>query len=159
MVFSTNSSGLHKQRAQRYSVRLAGRYLLADGTEWQCHSIDISPTGIMIYGLAKPYYGQKIVIYLENIGRLEGVVVRVKPEEFAMHIQATDRKREQLAMLLDKIAKGEGAPPRAYEAFLADPATQAKISHSNPIEPPPGPQKNTTEKPSRTSYSAYLDWL
>lgn len=159
MVFSTNGSGLQKQRAKRYPVRLTGRYLLADRTEWQCHSIDISPTGILIHGLAKPYHGQKIVIYLEEIGRLEGVVVRLKPEGFALSIHATDRKREQLAMLLDKIAKGEGAPRRSHEGLLADPAKQTKISPSKPIEPPAKPLKNVTGKPSPAGYSAYLDWL
>ncbi len=124
-----------KRRTKRHQVSLAGRYLLADRTEWVCQTIDISPTGVLLRGPARPYPGQIVVVYLSAFGRIEGSVVRLKPDGFALHIQATDRKREQLAMWLEKLANGESAPHRIDPAVLEKAAEQAAVRVQVPLQP------------------------
>ncbi len=41
--------------------------------------------------------GERVVLYLEQIGRLEGVIVRHPARGFAMQLNATPRKREKIA--------------------------------------------------------------
>ncbi|MCX7325932.1 MAG: PilZ domain-containing protein [Hyphomicrobiales bacterium] len=118
MASSLTGSKADKRNARRHRLRLSGRYMLVDRSEWVCETIDISPAGVLLLGMARPYPGQTVVVYLEEIGRLEGTVVRLKPCEFALHIRATDRKREQLAALLSRLAEGEATPRRVHPAIL-----------------------------------------
>src|ERR1044072_6688163 len=44
--------------------------------------------------------GERVVAYIDHVGRLEGTIVRVLPNGFAMSISATPRKRDKLAAQL-----------------------------------------------------------
>jgi hypothetical protein len=48
--------------------------------------------------------GERVVVYLDHIGRLEGVIARVYSTGFAMKIAATSRKRDKLAAQLTWLA-------------------------------------------------------
>jgi hypothetical protein len=149
-----------KRRAKRHQVSLAGRYLLADRTEWVCQTIDISPTGVLLRGPARPYPGQIVVVYLSAFGRIEGSVVRLKPDGFALHIQATDRKREQLAMWLDNLANGKSAPRRIDPAVLEKAAEQALVRVQAPQQPliaVPAPKYPVVH--AAAGYRIYLDTI
>lgn len=129
MYGNTMSSLVHtkadKRLAKRHQIRLAGRYLLADRTEWVCQTVDMSPTGVLVRAQARPYPGQIVVVYLSAFGRIEGSVARLKPDGFALRIQATDRKREQLEVCLEKLVNGESAPRRIDPAVLEKAVEQA----------------------------------
>jgi hypothetical protein len=99
-----------RRNAQRHRLRLAGRYMLFDRSEWICETVDISTTGVLLMGTAFPNLGQTVVVYLEILGRLEGTVVRLKPIEFALHIRAAECKRQRLSLLLAAITAGEPVP-------------------------------------------------
>ncbi|MFY8041240.1 MAG: PilZ domain-containing protein [Bosea sp. (in: a-proteobacteria)] len=149
-----------KRRAKRHQVRLAGRYLLADRTEWDCQTVDMSPVGLLLRGQARPYHGQIVVVYLAGLGRIEGTVVRLKSDEFALRIQATDRKREQLAAWLEGLANGESAPRRIDPAVLERAAEQAAErawiqDQAQPEAPAPS---QPTVHPA-VGYRIYLDSL
>lgn len=125
MVPSLTGSEADKRNARRLRIRLPGRYMLVDRSEWTCETIDISPSGIMLRGQARPYPGQTVVVYLAEIGRLEGTVARLKANEFALQIRATERKREQLAALLARLAEGEAPQRQVHPAILAAVGRQA----------------------------------
>ena len=48
--------------------------------------------------------GERVVAYVDHLGRLEGTIVRVHPSGFAMTIAATSRKRDKLAAQLTWLA-------------------------------------------------------
>lgn len=93
-----------RRRFQRVRVNLLGRYMLPDRREFPCQVIDMSPGGMAVVAPATGRIGERIVAYIDHIGRLEGVVVRTLPTGFAMTISATMRKRDKLAGQLTWLA-------------------------------------------------------
>ena len=93
-----------RRRFQRVRVNLLGRYMLPDRREFPCQVIDMSPGGMAIVAPATGRIGERVVAYIDHIGRLEGVVVRTLPTGFAMTIAATMRKRDKLAGQLTWLA-------------------------------------------------------
>lgn len=93
-----------RRRHARVKVALVGRYMLSDRCEYPCQTLDISPGGLSVIApvLGKP--GERVVGYFDHIGRVEGVLVRIFPNGFAMTIAATPRKREKLADQLTWLA-------------------------------------------------------
>jgi hypothetical protein len=85
------------RRHARVEARLVGRGMLADGTEFECVTSDVSAGGMSIVAAVQPPIGQRLVVYLELIGGLEGEVVRVMDTGFGMTFNATLRKRDKIA--------------------------------------------------------------
>ena len=81
-------------------VALLGRYMLADRMEYACQTVDMSPGGISLVAPVKGKVGERVVLYLEHVGRVEGEISRHTPHGFAVSISATVRKRDKLASQL-----------------------------------------------------------
>ena len=93
-----------QRRFQRVRVNLLGRYMLADRREFPCQVPDMSPGGMSVVGPVSGKAGERVVAYIDHVGRLEGTVIRVLPNGFAMSISATARKRDKLAAQLTWLA-------------------------------------------------------
>src|SRR5437764_2479814 len=93
-----------QRRCQRVRVNLLGRYMLADRREFPCQVFDMSPGGMAIIGPVSGKAGERVVAYIDHVGRLEGTIIRVLPTGFAMSIAATPRKRDKLAAQLTWLA-------------------------------------------------------
>src|SRR3954463_2215840 len=93
-----------QRRFQRVRVNLLGRYMLPDRREFPCQVLDMSPGGMAIIGPVSGRAGERIVAYIDHVGRLEGTINRVLPNGFAMTIAATARKRDKLAAQLTWLA-------------------------------------------------------
>jgi PilZ domain len=93
-----------RRRFQRVRVNLLGRYMLADRREFPCQVIDMSPGGMALVAPVSGKAGERIVAYIDHLGRLEGTIARVYPNGFAMSIAATPRKRDKLASQLTWLA-------------------------------------------------------
>jgi hypothetical protein len=89
-----------RRRHRRAEVALLGRYMLASRQEYPCQSVDISPGGIALVTPVRGPVGERIVIYLEQLGRIEGQIVRHTELGLAVSISATPRKRDKLAAQL-----------------------------------------------------------
>lgn len=85
-------------------VALLGRYMLPNRTEFPCQSVDISPGGLLLTAPVKAQPGDRVIVYLEHLGRIEGVAVRITMDGFAMTITATSRKREKFTAQLTWLA-------------------------------------------------------
>lgn len=85
-------------------VVLLGRYMLPNRMEYPCQSIDISPGGVHLAAPVKAAPGERVIVYLEHLGRIEGIAVRTTMEGFAMTITATSRKREKFTAQLTWLA-------------------------------------------------------
>ena len=89
---------------QRVKVVVLGRFMLENREEYPCQTINMSPGGIAVMAPIKGRIGERIVMYLEHLGRLEGIVVRHLELGFAATIVATKRKQDKLANQLTWLA-------------------------------------------------------
>lgn len=88
----------------RVAVNIPGRMMRADKMEYDCVVANMSPGDALISTGTQPAVGERIVAYLEQIGRIEGKVARQQGEGFVLNLNATERKREKLAAQLTWIA-------------------------------------------------------
>jgi hypothetical protein len=93
-----------RRRHQRVKVNLLGRYMLADRREFPCQVIDMSPGGMALIAPIAGQPGERVIAYVDHLGRLEGKIARVLENGFAMTISATLRKRDKLAAQLTWLA-------------------------------------------------------
>ena len=93
-----------RRRFQRVKVNLLGRYMLADRREFPCQVINMSPGGMALIAPVGGAQGERVIAYVDHLGRLEGKVARIFQNGFAMTIGATARKRDKLAAQLTWLA-------------------------------------------------------
>jgi len=93
-----------RRRHQRVKVNLLGRYMLADRREYPCQVVDMSPGGILLIAPVSGRVGERVIAYVDHLGRLEGQIAREVNNGFAMTISATTRKRDKLAAQLTWLA-------------------------------------------------------
>src|SRR5215471_4885929 len=89
-----------RRRFQRVRVNLLGRYMLPDRREFPCQVINMSPGGMALIAPVIAERGDRVIAYVDHLGRLEGTVTRHFPNGFAMTVVATARKRDKLAAQL-----------------------------------------------------------
>lgn len=82
---------------------------MPDNSEITCATRDVTPDGFSITSPILPYRGQRIVAYIDRLGRIEGTVVRVNrdTESFAMILAMTVRKKKQIANVVAQITQSE----------------------------------------------------
>lgn len=107
--FQASHSGTQRgpveQRAfQRVSVNLEGRLMLANYDEFVCRVINMSPGDVRFACAGRPRPGERVIAYIDHLGRIEGSTVKLTDDGFVMTINATGRKREKLAAQLTWIA-------------------------------------------------------
>jgi hypothetical protein len=98
---------MEQRRHYRVSVALLGRYMLADRREYPCQTIDMSPGGALLVAPVCGGIGERVVVYLEHVGRIEGDITRHIDHGFAIAIVATPRKRDKIASQLTWLANRE----------------------------------------------------
>lgn len=89
----------HERRRHRrvqWAVRVRG--LTGEGEEFQATTVDVCAGGLRI-NLARPMsVGENLVLYIDDIGRVEGVVARVLSEiGYAIEFKVPARKRDKIA--------------------------------------------------------------
>lgn len=98
------SHAQERRRHQRVRVNLLGRYMLADRTEYPCQVVNMSPGGMALIAPVCGNVGDRVIAYVDHLGRLEGKIARMLQNGFAMTISATPRKRDKLAAQLTWLA-------------------------------------------------------
>ncbi len=104
LALNLRTRALERRRHQRVRVVLLGRFMLENQQEYPCQSMNISPGGIALLAPVRGMVGERVVIYLEHLGRLEGVVARHFELGFAVSLVATRRKQDKLADQLTWLA-------------------------------------------------------
>jgi hypothetical protein len=118
------------RRFQRVKVSVLGRYMLADRREFPCQVIEMSPGDAKIIAPVSGEVGERVIAYLDHVGRVEGVISRVIDGGFAIEINASMRKRDKMAAQLTWLANKDvlSLPEdRRHERVVPD------IRHSNII--------------------------
>ena len=86
-----------RRRFHRVYIELQGRFMRADKREYPCHVLNISPGGVAIASSVCGESGERIILYIDHLGRFEGEVVRHFVGGFAVHFSGTAYKREKIA--------------------------------------------------------------
>ncbi|SIQ12608.1 PilZ domain-containing protein [Rhizobium sp. RU20A] len=106
--FQQSSSAQTKQYAegsfQRVGVKLQGRLMLSNREEFDCLVDEMSPGDAVVQCDVAPRNGERIIAYLDHVGRIEGTVARITEGSFVLQLTAPERKREKLAAQLTWIA-------------------------------------------------------
>jgi len=125
-AISQAPSTVEKRNFQRVRVHIHGRLMLEDRSEHPCKVIDMSPGSVALLcnGMGQP--GQKVIAYLDHIGRVEGTITRLLPNGFAMTIAASDRKRDKLAAQLTWLAN-------KHELDLPEDRRHERVSPRKPM--------------------------
>ena len=66
-----------RRRFQRVKVHLLGRYMLPDRREFPCQIINMSPGGLALLAPGIGNVGDRVIAYLDHIGRVEGKITRI----------------------------------------------------------------------------------
>ena len=111
---------------QRVRVKIYGRFMLEDRTEHPCQVIDMSPGNTLFRTDRIGELGEKVIAYIDHIGRIEGVITRTTDDGFAMTIVASDRKKDKLAAQLTWLAN-------KHELDLPEDRRHERISPRNPV--------------------------
>jgi hypothetical protein len=119
-------SQAEKRNFQRVRVKVYGRYMLEDRSEHPCQIVDMSPGDAALRANHPGQLGEKVIVYLDHIGRVEGVVTRLFRDGFAMTILASERKREKLAAQLTWLAN-------RHELDLPEDRRHDRIAPRNPL--------------------------
>jgi PilZ domain len=93
-----------RRRTYRVPVEVFGRSMLQNRQDFPCKTMDISPGGILICAPVYGAVGERVIAYLDHLGRMEGVITRLVPEGFAMSVSATSRKKDKVAAQLTWLA-------------------------------------------------------
>jgi hypothetical protein len=85
----------------RQNFTFEGRYmLLKSNEEYPCRTFEISSRSVVLVAPVAGTPGEKVVLYLNELGRLAGVILQRTEAGFEMSLQLTPKKRERLASQL-----------------------------------------------------------
>ncbi len=103
-IVAAAGKAVDRRMHQRVRVNLLGRCMLEDHREFTCQVIDMSPGGAALVVPVVGRVGERVVAYIDHIGRIEGRLVRLIDGGFAMSFSTTPRKRDKLAAQLTWLA-------------------------------------------------------
>jgi PilZ domain len=89
-----------RRRHRRVPVSVFGRFMRENKQEYPCQVVNMSAGGMALLAPVACLEGERVVAYLDNLGRIEGVVSRNFDGGFAIRILASLHKRERIANLL-----------------------------------------------------------
>jgi hypothetical protein len=104
---SDRNMAASNDRFQRVSVSILGRYMLADRREFPCQVLSMSPGDAVVIAPVAGIVGERIIAYLDHIGRIEGTILHQVDGGFVMDVAASPRKRDKMAAQLTWLANKE----------------------------------------------------
>ena len=110
-------------RFQRVKISVLGRYMLADRREFPCQVLAMSPGDAMVVAPVAGTVGEKVIAYLDHLGRIEGSVVSLIEGGFEMEVTASARKRDKMAAQLTWLANKDALnlpEDRRHERVVPD---------------------------------------
>ncbi|WP_430511898.1 PilZ domain-containing protein [Pannonibacter phragmitetus] len=103
-VHGLPAKGTDRRRHQRVKVNVLGRFMLENRQEYPCQVVNMSPGGMALITPVAGRIGEKVVAYLDHVGRVEGTIAREIDGGFAVALANTPRKRDKIANVLTWLA-------------------------------------------------------
>ena len=128
---SIRTRAQERRRFRRSPLIIGGRLLDHEGREHDCRTADLSPGDVRIIATTPPTVGERVVIYLDGIGRVSGKVARTCGEgEVAVIFDFSAHKREKLAEQLTlAINRDLGIEEPAHRPISSSNARLIRIEH------------------------------
>jgi len=118
VVDSTSEAGFDdRRRDARRPFTTAGRYLLANGQEFPCHTVEVSTISIALAGPMAGKEGSHVIAYLGKLGRVEGFIQRATPVMFVIELTGDEVWRRKFARRLEDLVR---APPKVADMSWMD---------------------------------------
>ncbi len=89
-----------RRQYRRVKVLLNGRLMLSDRSEFPCSVADMSPGSVGLSTGGAGRLGERVIAYVDHVGRLDGRIARVKPDGFALRFNAPPNKQTKLVRQL-----------------------------------------------------------
>jgi len=116
-------NGIEGRRFRRFNMRLMGRFMTQDRSEYTCRVMNISAGGAAISSNVHPQMGEEIILYIDHIGRAKGRVGRSEPDHFAVCFEVSDAQKERVGLkiswLVNQIDSDE-LNLRRHHRFIAN---------------------------------------
>ncbi|MCB1387444.1 MAG: PilZ domain-containing protein [Nitratireductor sp.] len=109
----------------RVELTLFGRYMLENRQEYPCQVLNMSPGSAALITPVSGSVGERVIAYVDHLGRLEGNILRLFDGGFAMSVKATEHKRDKLAAKLTWLAN-------RHELNLPEDRRHERIQPRNP---------------------------
>ncbi len=103
-IQNVEGSDVERRRYQRVKLSLLGRCMFTDRRECPCQLLEISPGDAVFISPLSGTIGERVIAYIDNLGRIEGVILERIEHGFVMTISASPRKRDRLADTLTWLA-------------------------------------------------------
>ncbi|MGD0188077.1 MAG: PilZ domain-containing protein [Roseiarcus sp.] len=162
-----------RRRRDRVVLTLPGRYLLADGMEFPCEIVEVSSIGVAIRGPMVGDLGERVVAYVQELGRIEGVIVRRAADWFAIDLRVPSSRLQKIGKKIDWLVRqqADGLPEqrsqervdqaqelttlrssdgREFSASLIDASTKGAALYVD-VAPPVGAAVTVGEQPAHVS--------
>lgn len=91
-----------RRKFQRVNLPLKARFLNEHGEEQACLVINISAGGALMRTKNPPAFGRPVVLYIDELGRFEGRVIRSGGNSFAVNYE---KRREKSARTADGLTE------------------------------------------------------
>lgn len=114
--------------AKYYSVKiqLYGQFMLEDHTEHVCQIFEMSPGEAVITTDVMANNGERVIVYIDHIGRVEGTVERLVSGGFVLGLVASDRKKSKIAAQLTWLTN-------KHELDTPEDRRHQRIAPTNPV--------------------------
>ena len=129
------------QQFQSVEVDFEGRLMLANGEEHKSHVVQMSPGSAQMRCEARPILGERVIAYVDHIGRIEGRTWCVDENGFGMTVEASQRKRDKIAAQLTWFANRD-------QLSLPEDRRHARLKPKNP--------ENRLELPDGRGYTCRI---
>ncbi|MDZ7823754.1 MAG: PilZ domain-containing protein [Ahrensia sp.] len=104
LATATTQIDFSRRQFQRVAVNLHGRYMLENRQEFDCTVSDMSPGSARFKCTTVGQVGERIVAYIDHVGRIEGEITRLTTDGFGVELISSPRKQEKLAAQLTWLA-------------------------------------------------------
>lgn len=127
-LYRDDSSTAPAATGKFYSVKvqLYGRFMLEDRTEHVCQIEDMSPGDAVITTHVMANNGERVIAYIDHIGRIEGTVERSVRGGFVLTLVASERKKNKIAAQLTWLAN-------KHELDMPEDRRHQRIAPRNPV--------------------------
>ncbi|MGF1545510.1 MAG: PilZ domain-containing protein [Parvularculaceae bacterium] len=100
-----------RRRHLRVPIGSKARVLTPDGNERPCLVVNASAGGALLKAKEPPSPGERVVVYIDEIGRFEGRVVRASRHSFAVDYRSRRGKLQRTADALIEAVNNKGRKP------------------------------------------------
>jgi hypothetical protein len=111
-------------------LRLRGRYMLADRTEYGCETLAVEVDGIELQAESGGKIGERVIAYIDELGRVEGRIVAFEPGRLRITPTITAAKHERFLRKITWLHEreaGRASELRRHERIEPETKTQFEI--------------------------------